>query len=109
MERTQAWVDLSKEERQQYLEKVGASIKKLTDEGAEAVGAAINDDDTPHRSDHRYIAVWKMLSSEHVEMLEESIEQAGWHNYFEQVNARGELIAPPEALKDMAHLEEAVI
>ena len=37
-------------------------------------------------------------------MLERSVEEAGWHEYFEQVNARGELIPPPQALEDMAGL-----
>ena len=45
-----------------------------------------------------------MPSLEQVQMLERSVEEAGWHEYFEQVNARGELIPPPQALEDMAGL-----
>lgn len=101
----QAWMDLSAEERQAFFDKVGGEIQKLTEEGIEIVGFAVNDDETPYRSDHKYMAVWKMPSKEHVEMLEESVSQAGWYNYFEQVNARGELLSPPAALEDMVKFE----
>lgn len=100
-----AWLDLSTEERRQYFKNVGAEIEKLTEEGLEVVGFAINDEETPHRSEHRYMAVWKMPTRKHAEQLEESVAEAGWHDYFEQVNARGERIAPQEALAELAQLE----
>ena len=92
----------------ELLEKVGeggAEIQMLNDAGVELVGFANNDRDTPNRCDFRYVAVWKMLSLEHVEMLEHSVEQAGWHEYFKQVNARDELIPPPAALEAMVKLD----
>ncbi|MEM7352831.1 MAG: DUF6616 family protein [Acidobacteriota bacterium] len=99
------WLALSVAERQDYFEKVGGEIQKLTETGVELVGFAINDEDTPHRGDYRYLALWKMPTLEQVEMLEASVQQAGWHEYFEQINARGEWMAPPQALADMASLE----
>jgi hypothetical protein len=33
--------------------------------------------------------------------FEQSVERAGFHGYFEQINARGELIPPEAALGDM--------
>lgn len=101
----QAWLDLNTAERQAFFTKVGGEIKKLTEAGIEVLGFAVNDEETPYRSEHRYIAVWKMPSKEHVEMLENSVSQAGWYDYFEQVNARGELIPPPVALEDMVKLK----
>jgi len=98
------WLALSGDERKQYFDGIGAEIQKLVDTGVEIVGFAINDEETPHRSNYRYLAVWKMPSLEQVEMLESSVERAGWHEYFEQENARGELIPPPQALEDMANL-----
>jgi hypothetical protein len=47
------WLALSVEERQKYFDKVGTEIQKLTEAGVEVVGFAINDDDTPHRSNYR--------------------------------------------------------
>ncbi len=98
------WLALSADERKQYFDKIGTEIQKLIEAGVEIVGFAINDDETPHRGDYRYLAVWKMPSLEQVRMLEASVQRAGRHDYFEQVNARGELIPPPQALADMASL-----
>ena len=97
----QRWLDLPEAERREYVEQVGPGIRQLTDAGVELVGFALNDEDTPHRSDYRYLAVWKMPGREQVDMLEQILEEAGWHEHFEQVNARGELVPPPEALADM--------
>ncbi len=98
------WLALPAGERKQFFDKVGSEIQKLTEAGVEIVGFAINDADTPHGSDYRYLAVWKMPRLEHVEMLERSVEQAGWHTYFEQINARGALIPPSQAIEDMVRL-----
>ncbi|MGM0531873.1 MAG: DUF6616 family protein [Bacteroidota bacterium] len=101
----QPWLDLSQEERQFYFDKVGEEIGKLTEAGIEIIGFALNNEDTSHRSNHRYLAVWKMPSPDHVKMLEDSVSQAGWYEYFDQLNAGGDLISPPEALGDMINLK----
>lgn len=102
----QAWLDLSKEERQNFFDEVGGEIQNLMGEGVEVLGFAVNDEGTPFRSDHQYIAVWKMPSKDQVNMLEESVSRTGWYDYFDQVNARGKLISPPVALEDMVLIEE---
>ena len=101
-----AWLELSEQERGAYFDKVGSEIEKLTREGIEIVGFALNDQETPNRSEYRYVAVWRLPSKEHVAMLEKSVSEAGWYEYFDQVNARGELISPPVALGDMVKLKE---
>ena len=101
----QAWLDLSQEERREFFNQVGGEIQALTSEGIQIVGFALNGQETAHRSDFQYIAVWQMPSQEHVEMLEESVSQAGWYEYFEQENASGELISPTAALADMVQLK----
>lgn len=102
---TQEWMDLSKEERRDFLDKVGAEIKDLMDEGIENLGWGMNDEHTPYRSDYRYMAVWKMPSLEYVEKLEKAVEDSGWHDYFSQANARGEVIPLPEAMENLVNLE----
>lgn len=101
----QAWLDLDQEERQGFFDHVGGELEKLGKEGVEILGFGLNDQETPHRSDHNYFAVWKMPSKDHVEMLEESVEGSGWYDYFEQVNARGKWMAPPVALEHMVNHE----
>ena len=102
----QKWMDLSHQGRQAYVEQVGPGIGKLTEAGVELVGFAMNDEDTPYRAGYRYLAAWKMPGREQVDLLEEVLEEAGWHEHFEQVNARGELVPPPQALADMVTLTD---
>ncbi|MDT0642118.1 DUF6616 family protein [Zunongwangia sp. F363] len=102
---TKEWMKLSKEERRAYFEKVGAGIQELSKAGVENVGWALNDEHTPYRSDYRYMAVWKMPSLEYVEKLEKAVADAGWHDYFNQVNARGQIVPLNEAIEFLTNLE----
>lgn len=103
---TQKWMDLSKEDRRTYFEKVGGGMKQLMAEGIENLGWAMNDEHTPYRSDYRYMAVWKMPSLDHVEKLEKAVADAGWHDYFSQANSRGKVIPLPDALENLVNLEK---
>ena len=102
---TQKWMDLSKEDRRAYFDKVGGGIKELMGAGVENVGWAMNDEHTPYRSDYRYMAVWKMPSIDYVEKLERAVADAGWHDYFSQVNARGQIIPLTTAIDKLINLK----
>ncbi len=103
---TQEWMDLSKEERGEFFNKAGAAISKLMDSGLEVTGWAMNDEHTPYRSDYRYMAVWKLPSEEAVKDLEKAVANSGWHNYFSQVNARGQEIPMEEVINKLINLEK---
>lgn len=103
---TQDWMDLSKEERREFFENAKAGIQQLMEAGVENVGWAMNDEHTPHRSDYRYMAVWKMPSEEYVKKLEEGVQEAGWYKYFSQQNSRGRIMELPEAIDFLVNLEE---
>lgn len=98
------WLELSAAEREEYFETVGSEIAELTQGGTEIVGFAVNDEETDQRIDHRYLATWTMPSKEDVHKLEENLSEAGWYDYFDQENARGELVAPEDAFNDMIGL-----
>ncbi|UJH90254.1 hypothetical protein LZ575_15440 [Antarcticibacterium sp. 1MA-6-2] len=102
----QKCMDLSKQEREDFFNKVGPEIQKLMDKGVEVTGWAMNDEHTPYRSDYRYMAVWKIPSLELVETLERAVADAGWHNYFSQVNARGQIIPLDQAIDNLINLEK---
>lgn len=103
---TQKWMDLSKEERADFFNKAGAGIEKLMGAGVEVTGWAMNDEHTPYRSDYRYMAVWKIPSLELVEKLEQEVAKSGWHDYFSQVNARGQIIPLNTAIENLINLEK---
>jgi len=39
-----------------------------------------------------------------VKLFEDTVEQAGWYNYFEQVNAKGKLATPEEIIGQIMNL-----
>ncbi len=98
------WLALSKEERAGFMERLGPALGELFAAGIELVGFAHNEENTAHRANYRYIAVWKMPDAGLVRRLEAAVEQSGWHDYFEQVNASGAILPPEEVLKDMVNL-----
>lgn len=103
---TKEWMDLSKEDRRAYMNKVSDSITQMSRDGLENLGWAMNDEHTPYRSDYRYMAVWKLPDLDAVESLEKGIEEAGWHKYFSQVNSRGKILPLHEAIGFLVNLEK---
>ncbi|MGI0106108.1 DUF6616 family protein [Salinimicrobium sp. WS361] len=103
---TKDWMDLSKEDRRAYMNKVKGAIDEMSRGGVENVGWAMNDEHTPYRSDYRYFAIWKLPNLEAVEQFEDGIEEAHWHKYFSQVNTRGKLLSLNEAMDFLVNLEK---
>ncbi|WZL90576.1 DUF6616 family protein [Salinimicrobium sp. 3283s] len=103
---TKDWMDLSKEDRRAYMNKVKDAIDKMSGAGVENVGWAMNDEHTPYRSDYRYFAIWKVNDPDTIEQFEKGIEEADWHKYFSQVNTRGKLIPLNEAMDFLVNLEK---
>ena len=97
-----AWHALSAADRESYVGQLGPAIGQLLSTGIELVGFALADADAPYAADYTYIAVWRMPDVEGARSLETTVEGAGWHQYFEQVNARGAIVPPPEVLAHMA-------
>ncbi len=96
---------LSVQERSNYMNQLGSAIGELAKSGVELIGWSFNDSETPFRADYRYVAVWKIPSQAAVKQFEQVVEQSGWHRYFEQVNARGELVSPGPVIADMISSE----
>ena len=88
----QSWLDLSKEQREAWMNELIAGIGGLLEAGVESLAFAFNDSDTPHSSGYDYVAVWRMPNKELVEQFEKAVEDSGLHNYYEQVNTRGKEI-----------------
>lgn len=98
------WLGLSEKERGEYMSQLGPAIEGLAKSGVEIVGWGLNDAETPYRGDYPYLAVWKMPNKNLVQQFEETVEQAGWHKYFEQINVRGELLTPETVIENMIKL-----
>lgn len=97
-----AWEALPAAERDAFITGIGSAVGGLTAAGIELLGFAFNDRDTAHRADYAYLAVWRMPSKDLACMLERAVIDYGFHDYFEQVNARGAIVAPEAVLADMS-------
>jgi hypothetical protein len=95
---------MEEEERDNYMQQVGAGMGELAETGIEVVCWAANDPETSHRCGYEYLAVWKMPDEKSVKLFQESVEQAGWYNYFEQVNAGGAMSTPDEIISRIMKL-----
>ena len=94
----QAWIDLSKDERGNYVNALGPAIQQLLDNGVQIVSWGSNEPATFNRVDYDYFAVWTFPTTEAAEDFEKMVEGAGWYNYFDQVNARGTTATPQDVL-----------
>jgi hypothetical protein len=93
-----AWQELDEEARAAYFARAGASIQRILEEpGVELLGVGSADPARSHDAGYDYFAVWKLPDRERVELFERGIEDDRWYDYFEQVNAGGEL-EPLEAV-----------
>lgn len=98
---TQAWKNLSVEQRSEYLGQIGTGLQGLMEQGVEIVCWGVNDESTSNRAKYDYFAVWKIPNNEIIQELEAAIEAAGWYNYFEQVNLSGEASTAEEIIGRM--------
>ncbi len=102
------WLALPDWERQRYFdEKIGPFIGSLIEQGAEILGCAVNDNTGPERLDHRYMAVWRLPDKAFSEKLEAGAREAGFLDYFEQVNFSGSILTPHELNSDMIQLRSS--
>jgi len=100
----QKWLDMTPEERGAYMEKVGPVMQETMSWGLEMVGWSVCKGDS---AGYQYMAVWKIPDESIVHKLEEAVTQAGWHEYFEQVNSWGTLTGPDEVIGDMVQVQKA--
>jgi hypothetical protein len=99
-----AWRALSAKKRREFTAQVNEGVAHTIAEGAELVGFAANDAETPHRADYDFIATWRLPERNGALELEEAMAQVGWHTYFEQIEARGEVVEPAALLERIAKL-----
>ncbi|MBX2826530.1 MAG: hypothetical protein KTR22_00095 [Flavobacteriaceae bacterium] len=98
------WTALSKEERFQYVEQVGIATQKLTDLGVEVITWSENKTTDPRKADYDFFAIWTVPSQEAAALFLEAVSNAGWYNYFDQVNIIGAKSEAPDILNTLAHL-----
>jgi len=87
-----AWLALAPEDRQSWMDKLLAGLQQQLESGVEVIGFVSNDSDTPHSSEYDFLAVWRMPNKKAAESFENFVEASGLHEYYEQVNTRGQVM-----------------
>ena len=99
----QAWLDMSKEDKGNYLAQLGPAIQHLMENGVQIVSWGKNESSTYNKAAYDYFAVWTFPNVELAKTFEQMVEGAGWYNYFDQVNAMGNATSPQEVMGDMVN------
>ncbi len=100
-----AWLALSQEQRTTFFnEKINPLLMRTLQGGAEIIGCAINDNTGNERMNYQFMAVWKFKDKESSDQLEKRAKEAGFLDYFEQINFSGNLIPPPLLNENMIKL-----
>jgi Family of unknown function (DUF6616) len=90
-----SWLALPVEARALFFEtKIGPLLGSLVGEGAEILACAVNDNTGGERMDYRFMAVWRLPDKGFSDRLEAAAKEAGFLDYFEQVNFSGDCITP---------------
>lgn len=100
----QDWLDLSQEERGNYMTALGPAIQQLTENGVQILSWGKNEASTFARGDYDYFAVWSFPNQESAGQFEKMVEGAGWYNYFDQVNVMGNTDSPQAVIGQLIGL-----
>lgn len=95
------WADTTPEFRAGYIAellKVVGPDGSAADLGIEIITYSFNDSATPHRADYDFVCVYRVKSEEQLRQLTDMIEESGWYEYFDQVNASGAIGDPEPVL-----------
>lgn len=94
----QAWLDLSTEEREAYIGSIGPTLEKHAEMGITMMAMCTNDADTDNRAPHRYFSIVEAPNEAAAKTFEADVRAAGWYDYFDQVNVRGEARSVEEVI-----------
>ncbi len=95
---------MAKEDKQNYIAALGPAIQQLLDQGVQIVSWGTSDPSVFKRAEYDYFAVWTFPDVASAQQFEAMVTGAGWHNYFDQVNAMGKAASPQEVLGAMIEL-----
>ncbi|MCD1117600.1 DUF6616 family protein [Chryseobacterium turcicum] len=87
---TQAWMDLNKEKRANYLNHVNEVSKEMMENGVSIIAMQENDEDTIHRAGYNFFVIWTIETDELADAVQKLMVNEGWFTYFDQLNLKGE-------------------
>lgn len=98
------WLEMTPEDRGKFLFDHSPAIQSLIDNGAELVGYCVNHNGHHDRTDC-FLRVWRLPHKDFVQRINEALERAGWHSFFEAGDTRGEVMTPQVAIPYLVNPE----
>lgn len=99
-----AWLNLPKQERIDYVSKIGPAIEDLMSKGVQIDAWGVNDNQSLHKADFDFYGITKFPNQEILTGFENMLDGSGWYDYFEQVNVSGEGVTPQDVIGKMIAL-----
>ncbi|KMO44056.1 hypothetical protein VQ03_05240 [Methylobacterium tarhaniae] len=99
-----AWLSLDAGAREAFFAKVGDGMAALTALGIEPVGFGDADPAVPHGTGRRFFAVWRLPDRHALGALVEGIAASGWQDFFDTINAAGQVTGIADHLTQLARL-----
>jgi haloalkane dehalogenase len=98
------WEDAGQDVRASYVERLIETFDSMPERGIDIIAYGFNDLDTDSRAAYDFFSVYQVASIEAQRAFEDAIRQAGWYEYFEQVNLRGAARSAADILRANATL-----
>lgn len=95
---TEAWRRENPRARRDYIARVLAIIAQLPERGIEVVGFAFNEPETDNRAPYDFFCVYRVTDQATQRVFEKAISEAGWYEFFDQVNLSGAAQSPDAVL-----------
>jgi hypothetical protein len=99
-----AWLALTVEQRAAYIEQVNHAMQGMFNAGAKVITWSVTDAATDRPAGQSYFAVWQFPDAAFARQFELQVAQAGWYDYFEQVNVAGAVSTPQAVLGQLIEL-----
>ncbi|MGL4859244.1 MAG: DUF6616 family protein [Enterobacteriaceae bacterium] len=84
-----AWESLPSEQRQEYLQQIGAGLTQLLATGIEVLSMGEVERDHIYSASQQFYAIWRLPDKASIDTLLAAIDASGWHRYFTTINAAG--------------------
>lgn len=99
-----AWLALDADQRTDFFAAIGEGMKALASLGVEALALGAVEAGKIHAAPHAFFALWRFPDEAALDALLGGIAAAGWHDYFDTINAGGEDVGFAGHLEQLAAL-----
>lgn len=99
-----SWLSLPQHERENYLSKMQPTIPFFIEKGAIIISWGQNTDAQDQKSDYDWFSIWQFPDEDVMMEFEALLQEAGWYNYFNQINLAGDHVGPENIINKLINI-----